>query len=189
MRFLRRQKCAPADGGPRVAPDFVARLKIFLPFLGHCRRRAAYIARTMAQMVSFDRMLLCLSPLAGHVSLQVENTPDVWMARAAECCAWLIPRVWRRRCLFRSLLVLDWAHRSGIDATLNVGMSLGPQSEQGHCWLSIGGRPFCEPRGWPGGYGVLFHQSGNLQYWASLAPDAEALAASGGQTGRMEGRT
>jgi hypothetical protein len=156
----------------RLRDGFAARARIGLSFLGHCLRRAFHIERTMAQFVSFDEMLLHMSPLAAHNSMPPEKAPEGWIFRAAEFCACLFPGVWRRRCLFRSLLVLDWARQLGVNPTLNVGVQLGPHRDQGHCWLSIGERPFCEPAGWPARYGILFHRSSNVQYWTRFAPDA-----------------
>ena len=157
----------------RLPDEFAAKAGVGLSFLGHCLRRAFHIERILVQFMSFDEMLLHMSPVAAHNSMPPEKAPEGWIFRTAEFCACLFPRVWRRRCLFRSLLVLDWARQLGINPTLNVGMQLGRHHDQGHCWLSIGERPFCEPGGWPGRYGILFHRSSHVQYWTRFAPDAQ----------------
>jgi hypothetical protein len=154
--------------------EFALGARVVLAFWGHCLRRALHIERTMRQFVGFDEMLLCMAPVAVQRPILLGRTTERWVTRAAGWCAYAFPGVWRRRCLFRSLLVLDWARGLGIDTTLNVGMELGVARDQGHCWLSIGDKAFCEPFGWPGRYGELFHRCGNLQYWTSLAPDARA---------------
>jgi hypothetical protein len=141
-----------------------------LRFLLHCCRRAVHIERIMVRHVSFDCLLLSLHPISQNPPKSTELVPERWIAMAAECCACLFPGIWRRRCLFRSLLILDWAHPLGIDPILNVGMRLAPDSEHGHCWLSLANRAFCEPEGWPGRYGTLFHSDRNVQYWTTLAP-------------------
>lgn len=147
------------------------RFRLFFIFIVHCARRAFSVQRAMGSGVSFEHMTGCLSPLSGCVPLQERELPEVCITRASHFCAYLFPKVWRRRCLFRSLLVLDWAHRSGIDPTLNVGMRLDSLGEQGHCWLSIGGRPFCESGGWPGRYDTLMHREKGLQYWVAVVPE------------------
>jgi hypothetical protein len=156
-------------------------------FIVHCLRRAAYIERTIGRESSFEKMVWCLSPLAAQIRQEPGKTPEGWIARAAESCAYFFPRIWRRRCLFRSLLMLDWAHRLGVSPTLNVGMRLGPNRDQGHCWLSIGHTPFCEPAGWPEHYAVLFHRSGILQYWVSLASESHGRRTPAPITRRMDG--
>lgn len=171
-----KQTCICASRGRsvrRVAEDRTAGVRVFLSFFRHCWRRGTYVERTIRQSASFEEMLLCMSPLAADTCHLAEKMPDGWIARTGEYCAYFFPRMWRRRCLFRSLLVLDWARRSGISPTLNVGMQLGPDRDQGHCWLSIGDRPFCESAGWPRQYGILFHRGNDVQYWTSLIPDAQ----------------
>ena len=158
------------------------RERVFSSFLGHCLRRALFVRRTMLQFVSFDEMLSRISPIAEREPMRPTQIPEGWIVRAAEWCACLFPRLWRRRCLFRSLLVLDWARQLGIDPVLNVGMELGPRRDQGHCWLSIGNRPFCEAGGWPKRYGVLFHRSCGLRHWTSLTPNGLGAATFGGDS-------
>ena len=176
-------KRAPRDRSVgRLAEDQKAGDRVVLSFIRHCWRRGIYVERTIRQSANFEEMLLRLSPLAAKTCHLAEKTPDGGIARIAECCAFIFPRMWRRRCLFRSLLVVDWAHRSGISPTLNVGMQLGPDWEQGHCWLSIGDRPFCESGGWPGRYGVLFHRGNDVQYWISLIPDAQGSKSKRGRS-------
>jgi len=157
----------------RLAEDQIAGIKTVLSFIRHCWRRGSHVERTIRRSASFEEMLLCLSPLAADACRLAEKTPEGWIARSGECCAYFFPRMWRRRCLFRSLLVWDWARRSGISPTLNVGMQLGPDRDQGHCWLSVGDRPFCETGGWPSQYGILFHRGNDVQYWTSLITDAQ----------------
>jgi len=136
----------------------------------HAFRRAFYIQRLMRRFVGFEEMLVRLYPLDANAVPPVA-VPEDSVLRVAESCAYLFPGLWHRRCLFRSLLVLDWAHRIGIDPTLNIGMELGLAREQGHCWLSLGERAFCEPGGWPRRYRTLFYRASGLQHWTSLAPD------------------
>ena len=157
----------------RLAKNKIEGIKAALSLFRHCWRRGTCVERTIRQSASFEEMLLCLSPLSAGTCHMAEKTPDAWIARTGECCAYFFPRMWRRRCLFRSLLVLDWARWSGISPTLNVGMQLGPDRDQGHCWLSIGDRPFCEPGGWPRRYGILFHRGNDVQYWTTLIHDAQ----------------
>jgi len=178
--------CIPARGGARRCRCGVAARRreviigmavwpdrVLVSLFKHCLCRAFFIQRTILQCVSFDEMLVRLSPVAAREKVPV-RIPEGLVFRTADLCAYLLPWLWRRRCLFRSLLVLDWARRLGIDPTLNVGMELGLRQDQGHCWLSIGGRAFCEPGGWPTRYGTLFHRGGSLQHWTSLAPDARS---------------
>lgn len=140
-----------------------------LSFAVHGLRRSLHVARTMRRFLAFDAMLLQLSPVAGRPYATPHSLDEAGVARIAECFAVCFPWLWKRRCLFRSLLVLDWARQRGLDPTLNVGMELGLHQDQGHCWLSLGDRPFCERIGWPGRYGALFHQSKDVHYWTSLA--------------------
>jgi hypothetical protein len=146
---------------------------VLVAFCGYAVRRAFFIQRTMTRLVSFEDMLMRLCPVERHTG-RPPDVPGGSIFRVADWCAYVFPWLWRRRCLFRSLLVLDWAHRMGIDPTLNVGMELGLNREQGHCWLSIGGEVFCEPGGWPARYRTLFYRGHRLQHWTSLAPEVAA---------------
>jgi len=154
------------------------RSRVFLSFLWHCLHRALLVRRLMLQIVSFDEMLFRLSPLAASQSTTPEQIPEGTIVILAELFSCLFPRLWRRRCLFRSLLILDWSRQHGIDPTLNVGVELGESRDQGHCWLSLDGRPFCESGGWPARYSVLFHQGRKIQHWTSLAPASPDTVAS-----------
>ena len=171
----------PPGAGVCVCWGLVAvRLRVLLSFLVHCARRAVGVERAMVRLLAFDEMLSRLSPLARRASARAETIPEGWIASVAEFYAYLFPRVWRRRCLFRSLLILDWARRVGLNPTLNVGMRLAPDRDQGHCWLSLGNRAFCEPGGgWPGRYGSLFHSDANVRYWAAVVQDPTGLGRMG----------
>jgi hypothetical protein len=171
----------------RPVEEFAVRLRIVLLFLVHSCRRATWIESTMAHVLSFDEMLLRLSPVAARRLYPAESIPGRWVAATAELFACLFPRVWRRRCLFRSLLILDWAHRSGVHPTLNVGMHLESGRESGHCWLTVGNRPFCEPGDWSGRYGVLFYRRGDLQHWASTIPGTQSAKTPGARHRGAEG--
>lgn len=150
------------------------RINLLLLFVVHCARRARPIQRAMKKGASFECMMGYLSPLSGHGSLPEYELPEVYINRAGQFCAYLMPSVWRRRCLFRSLLILDWAHCLGIDPTFNVGMRLDPSGDQGHCWLSMGVRPFCESGGWPSQYDTLIHRDKGVQYWVTVVPDTDS---------------
>jgi hypothetical protein len=126
------------------------------------------IRRVIRGETSFEAMLERLYPVNSRASLPYELVPQWWFGFCADGCARLFPSMWRRRCLFRSLMILDWVHRIGIQPTLNVGMRLNPERDQGHCWLSIADRPFCEPGGYLRPYGTVFHSGRDVRYWVSL---------------------
>jgi hypothetical protein len=161
------------DGLPQGA-------RVLLSFWGHCLKRAFFVQRTMLRFLSFDDMLSSISPPATSELTLPEEIPQESIVHTAEFFAYLFPWIWRRRCLFRCLLVLDWARQRGIDPTLNVGVELGKQRDQGHCWLSVDGKPFCEIGGWPQRYGELFYESRKIQHWTGLAPNAPNADVSAG---------
>jgi hypothetical protein len=141
----------------------------------------------MLRTLDFETMVQSLHATPGQPSAAPPALPERWMAGAAECCACLFPGLWRRRCLFRSLLIMDWAHQQGIAPTLNVGMRLAAATEQGHCWLSVGDRAFCESGGWPRDYTLPFHRGRNIAHWAILAPNADRCASHRGQVAPKAG--
>jgi hypothetical protein len=146
---------------------------LFVSFISHCARRAIFVQRIMCRRSGFDEMLSCLTPIAARTDAQ--SVPERWIYVTADVFARMFPWLWRRRCLFRSLLVLDWAHGLGMDPTLNVGIKLGEHRAHGHCWLSIGGQPFCEPGGWPKLYRKLFYQDNRIQHWATLTQNLDRV--------------
>jgi hypothetical protein len=138
---------------------------LFIGFVFHCARRALTIRRVIRGETSFEAMLARLSPAGVQGALSYEQVPQRWFCFCADGCARLFPSMWKRRCLFRSLIILDWVRRIGLQTMLNVGMKLGPGRDQGHCWLSIADRPFCEPGGYLGPYGTVFHCGRDVRYW------------------------
>ncbi len=143
---------------------------VILRFLLHCWRRASFVGRTVARGAALEDMFDAMSSVSE--TGRPVALPELAVTLAAELCAFAIPGVWRRRCLFRSLLLLDWAHRLGIRPRLNVGMQLGRSWDRGHCWLSLDEKPFCELRSRPNRYGSLFHRGGDISYWVQLVGDA-----------------
>lgn len=149
----------------------IARCTLLARFVSHCCRRATHIRRVMRGETSFEAMLERLYPVNDREALSCELIPQWWFRMCADCCACVFPSMWRRRCLFRSLMILDWVHGIGIHATLNVGMNLGPDRDQGHCWLAIADRPFCELGGCPQPPGTVFHSGRDVRYWVCLGAD------------------
>jgi len=141
---------------------------LLIRFVFHCHRRALHIRRVIRGETSFEAMLDRLYPVDGRVPLPYELVPQGWFRLCADWCARVFPSMWRRRCLFRSLMILDWAHRMGIHATLNVGMMLRTERDQGHCWLSIGERPFCELGDYLPPSGTVFHSGRDVCYWVCI---------------------
>jgi len=124
----------------------------------------------------FEAMLKRLYPAAdGAVSLPCELVPQGWFGFCADACARLFPSLWKRRCLFCSLIILDWSRRFGIHPTLNVGMRLNPERDRGHCWLSFAGQPFCEmeKQVWPGE--EAFYSGPEVRYWVCVDDGATPM--------------
>ena len=154
-----------------MTEDSSAEIGLVLSFARHCMWRAVFVKRAIKRCKSFEEMVASLSPPAAAGSSSSEAIPEAWITGIGEFCAFLFPVLWGRRCLFRSLLILDWAHRRGIRPELNVGMQLGSDRDQGHCWLSRGDRLFCEAGGWPERYGALFHSGRGVSYWTALSEE------------------
>jgi Transglutaminase-like superfamily len=124
----------------------------------------------MVRHMDLNGLLAPLRPVAKDCCRLKGGIPERPVALAAECFAWLFPRIWRRRCLFRSLLILDWVRQFGLDPTLNVGMRFVALDARGHCWLSLDDHVFCGTEGWPGRHDVLlyFDKDKNVRYWGDF---------------------
>lgn len=151
----------------------IARCTLSIRFLSHCCRRAWYIRRVIREETSFEAMLERLYPAVdGRVPLSCNLIPQRWFGYCADRCACIFPSMWKRRCLFRCLMILDWAHRFGIHPTLNVGMRLKTERDSGHCWLSIADQPFCETEIQPWSCGTSFYSGPVVRYWVCMGEGA-----------------
>ena len=87
------------------------------------------------------------------------------IARIALFISSFHPSIWKRRCLFSSLLIMKWAHSKGLIPKLNIGMREGLKSMEGHAWLSLDGKPFCERSTLRENYPIRFSRSRKINYW------------------------
>jgi len=144
-------------------------------FVRHCLRRAGEVRRVMAGESAIPQMAVRLGALRpGCRPVELSAAAQRRIAALAEACSWMHPSLWRRRCLFRSLIILDWARTMGLDPAMNIGMRFDGPSAQGHCWLSLNGACFCEARSWPGGYPIRFLGMPGATYWVGLKRAAPA---------------
>lgn len=82
----------------------------------------------------------------------------------AKFVSWLFPSIRKRKCLYRSLLILCWSERFGLSPLLNVGLKFsGPV--QGHAWLTIGNRPFCDSSRLCAHYPSELATHGRVRFW------------------------
>jgi hypothetical protein len=79
--------------------------------------------------------------------------------------SWLFPSVRKRKCLFRSLLILFWSERFGLSPLLNVGLKFQGQV-QGHAWLTVGNSPFCDSSQLCVYYPHEMATQGKIRFWS-----------------------
>lgn len=139
---------------------------LWVSFGWHAVCRASHVAAVIGEGGTVLQMMQRLSPA-------VEN-PRQWMSQpclewalawSAAVFSWRFPSIYRRRCLFRSLLLLDWARGRSVQPTVNIGIFAEDRQTQGHCWLSFGLQVFCEPGGWPARYREPFGGDGGVANW------------------------
>lgn len=152
----------------------IAHCILFLDFAVHCLRRVGYIRRLIREEVGFEAMLERLPPVVEPGRSSSAIVPQQWIACCADGFARAFPSLWRRRCLFRSLIILDWAHRNGLCPMLNVGMRLQPGHDRGHCWLSLDNEVFCELGGRHQPNEASFHSGSGVRYWVTVAESSTA---------------
>jgi len=76
----------------------------------------------------------------------------------------LFPSIRKRKCLYRSLLILYWSDRFGLSPLLNVGLKFSGQV-QGHAWLTVANQPFCDSSRLCTHYPSELATQGRVRFW------------------------
>jgi len=75
------------------------------------------------------------------------------------------PSIWGRNCFFSSLLIMKWSYSCGLTPKLNIGLRPDKGDIEGHAWLSLDNKTFCERTTLSENYTIKLSETEKLIFW------------------------
>ncbi len=116
----------------------------------------------MDKFSTFEEMILAASGQKNKSGYRAINERAI--ERVAQLFSWLFPSLAKRKCLFKSLLIMKWSEGYGMYPLLNIGMKFSGRV-QGHAWLTVDNLPFCDSSRLCEQYPHPLAGQGRIRYW------------------------
>lgn len=146
--------------------NLYCKITAILSLFYYCTTNSFFIRKTIVSNNSISNMIDRLEVKPNNPKLI--NLSQKWQkiyVYIVLLFSFCMPKIKNRRCLFVSLLLLDWFRMKNIDPIINVGISNKRQEVAGHCWLSLMQKPFCELSTLSKNYKIVIGKTEEIIYW------------------------